>query len=123
MKLPPDYPKDLHPLPVEELAELYKRAPSPEMRAALWEIRRLHHFIAQRYRDIKQIEYLYFQSNPTGLSDFKKPYREQRELQEKKPPKPPEETPAERRQWKTVEVETPFGIGRRLVKPKEKRRP
>lgn len=77
MKLPPNFPPDLHPLNSAELRQLWEQSKSPEMRIALWEIRRLKFFINQRYWDVKHAEYLYFPDAPGTLSWIKSELKEE----------------------------------------------
>jgi hypothetical protein len=77
MKLPPKYPRDLHPLSSAELRELWEHNKSPQMRIALWEIRRLKFFITQRYWDVKHAEYLYFPNSPGTLAWIKSELKEE----------------------------------------------
>jgi hypothetical protein len=80
----PTPPADLHPLTSAELAELYRKNPSPELRAALWEIKRLKEFISRRFSDVNQIDYLYFQNSRGALGEIKQVfYQEVKEAWQK----------------------------------------
>jgi hypothetical protein len=88
-------PSDIHPLASSELAELYRKNPTPELRIALWEIARLKTFIVECRKEVCYVEQVYYKEvgKPvTGFSAVK--YKLKREIDEQWPerrdrPRPP----------------------------------